>query len=75
LTLGQNALFIRLVVAAVYAKVGRAGDARKILEEAEKTGTPGSSVAIFIAAVHDAWARRIELSNGSKGRFKITPDL
>jgi len=52
LRLGQNALFIRLVVAAVCAKVGKAEDARKILDEAEKTWKPGSPLSVFIAAVH-----------------------
>jgi len=47
LRLGQNTLFIRLVVAAVCAKVGKAEDARKILDDAEQTWKPGSPSAAF----------------------------
>jgi tetratricopeptide (TPR) repeat protein len=42
----------RLAVAATYAKVGKIEDARRILDEAEKTWKPGSALSVFIAAVH-----------------------
>jgi serine/threonine protein kinase/tetratricopeptide (TPR) repeat protein len=52
LALGSNVAMVRLNVAATFAKVGNMEEARKILDEAEKTWNPGVPVAHLIASIH-----------------------
>ncbi len=52
LALGSNVPMVRLNAAATFAKVGKVEEARKILDEAEKTWNPGVPVAHLIASVH-----------------------
>jgi len=52
LALGSNVAMVRLNAAATFAKIGKVEEARKILDEAEKTWKPGVPVAHLIASVH-----------------------
>jgi eukaryotic-like serine/threonine-protein kinase len=52
LALGSNVAMVRLNAAATFAKVGKVEEARKILDEAEKTWNPDVPVAHLIGSVH-----------------------
>lgn len=51
LALGSNVAMVRLNAASTFAKVGKVQEARKILDEAEKSWNPGIPVAHLIASV------------------------
>ncbi len=52
MALGGSVAMVRLNAAATFAKVGNVEEARKILDEAEKTWNPGVPLAHLIASVH-----------------------
>ena len=49
---GQGVPIVQLIVAAVYPRIGKVEEARRILDEAERTWKPGSPMTFFIAGVH-----------------------
>jgi serine/threonine protein kinase/tetratricopeptide (TPR) repeat protein len=52
LALARSMAIFQLHAAASYAKIGKTGEARQILQEVESTWKPGDPVAYFIGAVH-----------------------